>query len=88
MIKKFLVTEKASSLLEKNHYVLVVDKTATKIELKKYLKDKYEIDNVKINIINTKPKKKRRGRVVGYTQSFKKAIVISKEKIEIFDKLI
>ena len=81
MIKRLLITEKTAILNENNCYVFLVDENANKIELKKHIAAKYNVQVTKVNIAKKLGKKVRRGRVQGYTQTYKKAFVYTAEKI-------
>jgi large subunit ribosomal protein L23 len=60
IIKKPLVTEKTSSLEYKNStYVLEVDESSTKIDIKKTILEVYGADVESVRIINTKEKFKQ-----------------------------
>lgn len=74
-IKKVVVTEKSSSLLNLNKYVFHVNLSANKIQLKNYIESSFDVKVSSINIIRNKGKKKRRGKLSGFTSDFKKAIV-------------
>jgi len=69
------ITEKATFLQEKNQYVFQVFKTATKLEVKKAIKEIYGVNVEKVRIINVDRKKKRLGRTTGWKKGYKKAIV-------------
>jgi len=79
ILKKPLVTEKASELNEANKYAFIVDKRANKVEIKKAIKDMYGVSIVSINTMNYLGKQKTRytkaGFISGRRASFKKAIV-------------
>jgi large subunit ribosomal protein L23 len=60
IIKKPIVTEKTSSLEYKNStYVLEVDESSTKIDIKKTILEVYGADVESVRIINTKEKFKQ-----------------------------
>ncbi|MFA5355761.1 MAG: 50S ribosomal protein L23 [Candidatus Paceibacterota bacterium] len=82
------VTEKASDLTEKNQYVFEVWPKTNKIEIKKAVKDLYNVDAVSVKIINIHSKERRVGRTIGTKQGYKKAIVSLKkgQKIEILPR--
>ena len=66
LIKRPVVTEKASSQLgAQNTYMFEVIESANKIELKKEVESTYEVKVSKVNILNRKGKKVRRGRITG-----------------------
>lgn len=54
----YRITEKATTLADKNVYVLNIPKTENKTELKKTLEAKYKVTVLKINIVNS-PKKEK-----------------------------
>lgn len=75
ILKKPLISEKASVLSEKGKYVFIVDKKAKKEEVRQAISDIYGVKSEKINFINVKGKARRYGRTVGKTSDYKKAIV-------------
>lgn len=81
MIKRQVITEKTSSLQSKNCYTFLVDSTANKIEISKFIKIKYGVDVIKVNILKKLSKKRRRGRIEGATTQCKKAYVFTKSPI-------
>lgn len=57
LIKKPIVTEKTSNLtLVKNSYVFEVASDATKIDIKKAIKELYWVEVSKVNVLNTREK--------------------------------
>ena len=87
IIKRPLITEKSMQQVEdQNKYTFEVDKRANKIQIKKAIEELFDVKVVKVNVINTTPKKKRVGQYEGYKNELTKAIVtLAKEdKIEIF----
>jgi len=84
-----VVTEKSFSLLEDNKYTFIVDKRATKTEIKSAVEDIFKVSVLGVNTINVKGKPKRVGRHAGYKADRKKAIVTLKpgQKIPLFDGL-
>ena len=57
IIKKPIVTEKTSNLeLTNNTYVFTVDKSATKIDIKKSVFELYGVEVSDVNILNTREK--------------------------------
>ncbi len=83
------ITEKATNLKEKNNQVVFwVHKDANKIEVKKAVEEAFKVKVKKVNIVNVKPKvKKRFGRVIGKKRGWKKAYVTLEEgsKIDFFE---
>ncbi|PJC01142.1 MAG: 50S ribosomal protein L23 [Candidatus Komeilibacteria bacterium CG_4_9_14_0_8_um_filter_36_9] len=84
---KPIITEKATYLGAENKYVLEVNKDANKIEIKKVLKKLYNVDVLKVNVMNRAGRKVRYGKVSGQTKSTKKAIVTLKsgQSIDLYE---
>jgi large subunit ribosomal protein L23 len=82
------VTEKASSLVEKNQYTFRVTPEANKVEVKKAIEEIYGVDVVDVRMTSIPAKKRQRGRIEGWTKGYKKAIVRVKEgqKIEVLPR--
>lgn len=85
IIKKPLVSEKATDLGKFGKYVFIVASKATKPEIKKAVKAIYKVDPVSVNVINRPAKRKRIGNLRGSQMGYRKAIVTLKEgqKIDI-----
>ena len=80
ILKKPLITEKASALSEKaGKYTFLVEKKANKVEIKKAVEKMYGVNVEEVNtlIIASKPKNRNtKTRVIsGRKSSYKKAIV-------------
>jgi large subunit ribosomal protein L23 len=63
---------------EKPKYVFIVDKKATKLEIKEALEEIYKEKGIqvkKVNTITNKPKRKRVRGIPGVKSGFKKAVV-------------
>lgn len=56
VIKKFIVTNKSTDGEIRGIYTCIVDKRATKIDIKNAIKILYGNEVEKVNIINTRPK--------------------------------
>ena len=85
IIKRPIVTERATDLNTIGKYVFMVEPRATKNEVKKAIKAMYKVDVVAVNTV-TKPGKARRFRNQRTMQSgYKKAIVTLKkgQKIDV-----
>ena len=83
-IIKPLVTEKMSTIMDKqNKYGFIVLPSANKVEIKKEIEAKYNVNVVSVNTMNYAGKRKSRytkaGVIKGRTNAFKKAIVTLKE---------
>jgi len=75
-----VVSEKSTHLLRENKYVFKVPLQVGKIEIKKAVEEifKVRVDKVRTMQVKGKPRKWR-GRMVGKTSRYKKAIVKLKE---------
>ena len=90
IIIKPIVTEAATFPKEEKRYVFKVAKSANKIEIKKALKELFDVDVKKVNTLNCKGRKGRFRFGRGKRPDWKKAIVTLKEDsktIEFFDTL-
>jgi len=87
ILKKPVVTEKSTSLLQDNKYTFVVDPGANKTEIKQAVESIFKVKVEKVNTMNVKGKIKRVRRIPGRTPDTKKAIVTLRkgDKIEIFE---
>ena len=88
IIKKPIITEKSMQLVEtENKYTFAVDKRANKIQIKQSIEELFNVTVVKVNKINTLPKKKRVGQYQGFKAAVTKAVIQLKDgdKIEIFN---
>ncbi|MBD2300556.1 50S ribosomal protein L23 [Nostoc sp. FACHB-87] len=75
LVRRPIVTEKATILMEQNQYTFEVVLKATKPDIKAAIEDLFQVKVVKINTA-TQPRKKRRvGKFIGYKPQYKKAIV-------------
>ncbi len=75
VVRRPLVTEKATLLLENNQYVFEVHPKANKPDIKAAIEMLFD---VKVTAVNTQtpPRKRRRmGRFMGYRAQYKRAIV-------------
>lgn len=70
-----LITERTTDLMAEGKYVFVVDKRANKIQIADAVSTIFNVSVENVNTLNVKSKKKRLGRSVGKTSSYKKAIV-------------
>ncbi len=88
VILKPVVTEKSMNLMSNKEYTFLVHPEANKTMIKEAVEKMFEGTKVeRVNTMNIKGKKKRRGMVVGTTAKTKKAIVKLTEDskdIEIF----
>ncbi len=87
VLKKPLITEKATELTAQNKYAFVVSKAANKIEVAKAVYAVYGVKAVSVNIICMDGKVVTRGRIRGQRKDWKKAIVTLKkgDSIKIYE---
>ncbi len=87
ILRKPVITEKSTSLLEENKYTFIVDPRSNKTEIKYAVENVFKVKVLKVNTMNVKGKYKRVRNIRGKTPDTKKAIVTLKEgdKIEIFE---
>lgn len=90
ILRKPIITEKSMKLAEQGLYTFLVDKDATKQQVSKAVKNKFNVDVLSIKTINIKGeiKSQRRVRKFYQTPGFKKAIVLVKkgQSIPVFEK--
>ncbi len=87
ILRKPVITEKSTSLLEDNKYTFIVDPRANKMQIKQAVESVFKVKVEKVNTVNVKGKVKRVRNIPGKTPDTKKAIVTLKQgdRIEIFE---
>lgn len=82
ILKKPVVTEKASNLeLNNSCYVALVSEDATKIDIKKAVKDIYWLEVERVNVLNTREKFKYGKKWMQFRKrTTKKAYITLKDK--------
>lgn len=88
LIKRPIITERSTELMEAGKYVFEVDKRANKTEIRQAIEKLFGVEVEKVNTLRTPGKKKRVGKYAGYTSERKKAIVkltANSKPIEIFN---
>jgi large subunit ribosomal protein L23 len=75
LIKRPLINEKATLLLEENKYTFDVDPKATKPEIKAAIEALFEVKVVKVNTHNPPAPARRIGKFAGKRPRYKRAIV-------------
>ncbi len=75
VIKRPIITEKSSNLVENLQYTFEVDPKATKTEVKDAIEKIFKVKVVEIRTINVHRKAKRMQRYEGFKPAYKKAIV-------------
>lgn len=83
VLKKPLITEKASALNESGKYGFIVDKDANKVQIKKEVEKMYGVTVEDVNTLKYQGKLKSRYTkskvIAGRTAGYKKAIVTVKD---------
>jgi large subunit ribosomal protein L23 len=94
VIVRPVVSEKSIDESGRGKYTFAVHQKANKIQIKAAVEELYKKEGVTViavNVLTTKPKEKRRGtrrgRIVGHTTAWRKAIVTLApgQKIEFFE---
>ncbi|WP_017651195.1 50S ribosomal protein L23 [Fortiea contorta] len=75
LVRRPIVTEKATILMELNKYTFEVTLKATKPQIRAAIEDLFQVKVVKINTSIPPRKKRRVGKFIGYKPQYKKAIV-------------
>ena len=78
-IRQPIITEKATILSEQNKTVFKVHEGANKKSIKKNIEKIFKVNVIKINIINTKTKRKMKQGKASFKSGYKKAIVTLKK---------
>jgi large subunit ribosomal protein L23 len=84
---KPVITEKATIISAQNKYVFRVARTANKDEICKAVKTVFNVEPVRVNIVNVRGKQKSVRQRSGRTSAWKKAIITLKDgdKIDLFE---
>ena len=88
VIEKPLVTEKGSDMLAQGNWVLFrVNPAANKIQIREAVQKIFDVKVLHVNTQIVRGKRKRFGKTMGHTKTWKKAMVQLKEgdRIEIFE---
>ena len=75
LVRRPLITEKATMLLENNQYTFEVDPRASKPQIKEAIESLFNVTVVGVSTQNPPRKKKRVGRFAGYKPLYKRAVV-------------
>lgn len=75
LVRRPIVTEKATIAMEQNKYTFEVIPKATKPEIKAAIENLFDVKVVKVNTSRPPRKKRRVGKFVGYKPQYKKAII-------------
>ena len=79
IIKSLLRTEKGTYMSAENKYLFWVGRSANKLQIKKAVEEIYKVKVLDVNTMKVKGKPKRVRHKLGYTTSWKKAIVTLKQ---------
>lgn len=88
IIKRPLITEKTTAQKESHNQVsFEVDRTANRVEIRRAVERIFNVKISRIQTLQVKGKKKRRGRIMGKRKDWKKAIVtlMPGERIDFFE---
>jgi large subunit ribosomal protein L23 len=86
-----VISEKSMDSTSRQKYTFAVAGEANKLQIKAAVEELFKVTVLNVNVLTMKPKEKsrnrRRGRQVGYTSAWKKAIVTVKagDSIEFFE---
>lgn len=75
LIRRPLITEKATLLLENNQYTFEVSPKASKPEIKAAIEELFDVKVVGVSTANPPRKKRRIGRFEGFRPQYKRAVV-------------
>ena len=80
LIRRPVVTEKATDdSVRRNAYCFRVPRDANKVEIRQAVERLFDVKVLAVNTMNVKGKWKIRGRSIGRTQEWKKAMVVLQE---------
>lgn len=85
-----MMSEKSYDGIADKKYVFVVQKSATKTDIKRAIEEIFKVSVESVNTMNYRGKLKRQGRTQGMTPSYKKAVIQLKadsKSIDLFDSL-
>ena len=88
IIRRPIITEETTDMMNDKVYVFEVDRRANKIEIRQAVEAIFGVKVAKVNTLNVRGKKKRYGRHIGYTAQRKKAFVTltpDSKKLEFYE---
>ncbi len=87
VLRRPVVTEKNSIMMDQNKYAFEVEKAATKEQVKQAIEKVFNVKVTAVNMITVPAKPRGFGRMKGQRSAWKKAIVTLKpgDKIEVFE---
>ncbi len=75
LVRRPILTEKATILMEQNKYTFEVAPKADKLEIQAAIETLFDVKIIKVNTANPPRKKRRVGRFVGFKPHYKRAVV-------------
>ena len=95
VLRRPVITEKNTRLMELNQYTFEVAREANKIQIKDAVERAFKVDVVAVNTMNVRGKERRRARrgrgaqSIGHTPAWKKAVVTLREgqSIDLFGQI-
>ncbi|WP_413174941.1 50S ribosomal protein L23 [Anabaena azotica] len=75
LVRRPILTEKATILMEQNKYTFEVTPKSSKPEIKAAIEDLFQVKVIKINTALPPRKQRRVGKFIGYKPQYKRAIV-------------
>ena len=87
VLRRPVITEKNTVLLEQNKYAFEVASGANKAQIKEAVEKAFKVKVASVNVMHVPGKMRRAGRGRGMTRSWKKAVVTLEpgNKIELFE---
>ncbi|MDQ0220556.1 50S ribosomal protein L23 [Peribacillus cavernae] len=88
IIKRPVITERSSDLMNEKKYTFEVDVRANKTQVKDAVQEIFDVQVEKVNIMNYKGKFRRMNNRTGYTNKRRKAIIkltADSKEIELFE---
>ena len=89
IVRRPIITEKATQQLEFNKYVFAVSPKANKADIKAAIEQLFDVKVIKVNAYNPPQKKRRVGQFIGHRAHYKRAVVTLAEgsSIELFPEV-
>jgi large subunit ribosomal protein L23 len=75
LVRRPIVSEKATQLMADNQYTFEVDPRSTKPQIKAAIQELFEVKVTSVNTHNPPRHKKRVGKFIGHRSQYKRAIV-------------
>ncbi|MGB3129887.1 MAG: 50S ribosomal protein L23 [Dehalococcoidia bacterium] len=87
VLRRPVITEKNTMLIEQNKYTFEVSRDANKPQIKEAVEKAFKVKVASVNVMHVPGKMRRAGRRRGMTSSWKKAVVTLEpgNKIELFE---